>query len=267
MKIENVQAFLIGLNQHAAAALLFDAEFKYDYLDTIFRLDATHLEKHVYELRIIVPPKVYSDLSKGKKILAEQVEAAIEELTQHADCLYVKSTSWGLKLPTLDDVASLPNTEELSDNFDLYDIQRLWTKATGRSSSDPDGAVTSARTMLEALLKRLINDAGGSFTNRDDLPNLYKKAVETLQFSPGRQTEDDYRKLAGSCATIINAITRIRNCEGDAHSASQTADFLQAKFVVNVAGSLAEFLLGLQKTVGSAPDRRGPQVVPDQLDS
>jgi hypothetical protein len=149
-----------------------------------------------------------------------------------------------MKIPRLDEVASAPDVFELVSDSSFYDVQRLWTKAKARAANDPDGAITAARAMLESLCKILINEAGESFTNRDDLPTLYGKAV--FKLAPGQQTEAEYKKLAGSCAGTMDAIKNIRNREGDSHGGPQAAELLQAKFVVNITGSLVEFLIGIR---------------------
>lgn len=44
----------------------------------------------------------------------------------------------------------------------------------------------------------------------------------------------------------MDSIKSIRNREGDSHGGSQEAHLLHAKFVVNITGSLVEFLVGLR---------------------
>ena len=246
LEIDDVRAWLLELHQVEAAALLSEAEFDYTYIDTAFRLEAMNDETDILELGIRVPPRTYRSLAM-QKAQVEQIEAAVSELTQHTKGSYIRSTSWTLKMPKLDEVESAPDTEEIFSDSSLYDVQRLWTKAKARVPNDPDGAITAARTMLESLCKVIISESGGSFTNKEDLPTLYSKAVAELDLAPGRQTEDDYRRLAGSCSTIMNSITCIRNREGDSHASSQAARSLQAKFVVNLAGSLVAFLTGVRK--------------------
>ena len=246
LETDDVIAWLLELHQIEAAALLSEAEFEYTFIDTAFRLDAMDDETDILELSILFPPRIYRDISGKFKEQADQIDAAVSELTRHTKGSWIRSTSWGLKMPKLDEVQSLPDTEDLLSDSSLHDVQRLWTKAKARVLTDPDGAITASRTMLESLCKIIITEKEGTFTNKDDLPSLYAKAVSSLSFAPNQQTEYDYRKLAGSCTTIMNSIATIRNREGDSHGGSFKTQVVHARFVVNVSGSLVSVLVGLK---------------------
>ncbi len=176
------------------------------------------------------------------------MDAAITELTQHTKGCWIRSTAWLLRMPTLAEVESAPDMAELFDDSNLFDVQRLWTKAKARVLTDPDGAITASKTMLESLCKLIINETGGTYTNNDDFPSLYQKAAQQFHFSPNTQTQAEYKRLAGSCSTIVNSISCIRNRESDAHASDKIAETLQAKLVVNIAGAIALFLTGLRRT-------------------
>jgi hypothetical protein len=246
LEVEEIQAWLIELHQLEAAALISEAELEYRWIDMAFPLSGNE-EYHIVKLDIRVPPSIYRGIGDKYKAAGDQVESAIYEISQHKDrYTHIQSIDWIMRLPTLDEVASSPEIEELFNDSSLFDIQRMWTKAKSRVLSDPEGAITAARTMLESICKILISESNGTYTNKDDLPMLYKKAVEKFDLAPGKQTEEQYRKLAGSCVTIMNAIASIRNQESDSHSGTHQTRVLNAKFVVNVAGSLVEFLVGLR---------------------
>lgn len=51
----------------------------------------------------------------------------------------------------------------ITDAFDVYDapaVQAFWAKALDRRTTDPDGAVTAASTLLEEVCKHIIEDSG-----------------------------------------------------------------------------------------------------------
>jgi HEPN domain-containing protein len=224
---------------------LSEAEFEFKYLDTAFSLASEFDEMEIYELSIRVPPRIYRTLSSYQEEIT-QIEEAIAELSQHTTGVYVKETRWTLRMPKLEEVEASPETDEIFADSSLYDVQRLWTKAKARSINDPDGAITASKTMLESLCKILISEAKGTYTNTDDLPQLYKKATTALKFSPDSQINEEYRKLAGACSTITNAVSAIRNRESDSHATGNMTDHLRAKFVVNIAGSIVTYLIGLR---------------------
>lgn len=245
LEVDDVRAWLIELNQLEAAALLSEAEFEYTYVDTAFRLDAEFDETDILELAIRVPPRIYRGLSDRYKAQSDQIEAAVSELSSHTKGTWIRSTSWLMRLPKIEEVESTPDMTELFSDSGLSDVQRLWTKAKARAAADPAGAITAAKTMLESLCKLLITHSGKAYSSKDDLPSLYSQAVDQFNLAPGKQTEAEYRKVAGSCATIVNAISCIRNRESDSHSSIHNAEQIQAKFVVNIAGTIATFLIGL----------------------
>ena len=223
-----------------------EAEFDYTYVDTAFRLDAED-EYDIWELSIRVPPRIYRGLGNKYKEQAKQIEEAISELTIQTKGCWIRSTNWLLRIPKLEEVESSPDTTELFSDSSLYDVQRLWTKAKGRAINDPDGAITASKTMIESLCKLILDDCGETYTNKDDFPVLYRKVIELLEFSPNAQTEPEYRKMMGACSQIINSISCIRNRESDSHASQKIADAIQARFIVNLAGSIALFLVELRK--------------------
>jgi Abortive infection C-terminus len=245
LEVDDVRAWLLELHQVEAASLLSEAEFDYSYIDTAFPLDSEFNDIDILELTIRLPARLYRGLN-GYKQQTEQIEAAVSELSSHTKGLWIRATHWSLRIPKLEEVETAPSVDELFENSGLYDVQRLWTKAKARIQHDPDGAITASRTMLESLCKIMISEQGGSYTNKEELPALYKKAVMGIQLASSSQTEEEYKRLGGACSSIVNSLCCIRNREGDSHVAVHVAKPVHAKFSVNLAGSLATFLIGIR---------------------
>jgi len=224
LEVDDVRAWLLELHQVEAAALLSEAEFDYSYIDTAFQLGSEFNDIDIMELTIRLPGRLY----------------------RHTKGVWIRATHWSLRPPKLEEVETAPSVDELFEDSGLYDVQRLWTKAKARIQNDPEGAITAARTMLESLCKIMVSEQGGTYSNKDELPVLYKKAVTGIQLAAGSQTEDEYKRLGGACSTVVNSLCCIRNREGDSHVAIQTARQVHAKFAVNLSGSLATFLIGIR---------------------
>src|SRR5690606_32481144 len=62
--------------------------------------------------------------------------------------------------------------------FDEAHVHEVWTKALQRRISDPEGAITAARALLEAVCKHIIEESGGNYGSADDLPKLYRAVAE-----------------------------------------------------------------------------------------
>lgn len=56
-----------------------------------------------------------------------------------------------------------PADEDISDvlrKFNEDGVHAVWIKALERRHTDPDGAITSARTLLETVCKHILDDMG-----------------------------------------------------------------------------------------------------------
>jgi hypothetical protein len=125
-------------------------------------------------------------------------------------------------------------------------VHSAWETAMQRRTSDPDGAITSARTLLETVCKHILDDLGQEYDAGVDLPALYKATAEVLQLAPSQQTEPILRRVLGGCTSIVEGIAALRNKLGDAHGKGQAdaqPEERHAALAVNVAGAAATFLV------------------------
>jgi hypothetical protein len=130
--------------------------------------------------------------------------------------------------------------------LDADSVREAWTRALDRRATDPEAAVTAARTLLEATCKTILDDREESYDEADDLPLLYKRVQGVLHLSPAEQTEARFRAILGACTTIVKEIGSVRNRHSDAHGAGRTQYRLAARhasLAVNLAGSMALFLI------------------------
>ena len=132
------------------------------------------------------------------------------------------------------------------ENFDSESAFKDWTKALIRRSSDPEGALTSARTLLESVCKVILERAGKPYSPTTDLPELYYAAAATLGIAPNQQTEETMRALLGSCQQVVNRLGEFRSKLGDAHGKGIQRPVVEPRYAalaVNVAGAVAQFLV------------------------
>ena len=57
---------------------------------------------------------------------------------------------------------------------DSHHVQEAWAKALDRRTSDPEGAITAARTLLESACKHVLEERDVPYDDGLDLPKLYK---------------------------------------------------------------------------------------------
>jgi hypothetical protein len=87
--------------------------------------------------------------------------------------------------------------EQHLTTVDSEHVRRAWQKAIDRRKYDPDGAITIARTLVEAVCKRILGS--GAYEHDWDLPRLYREAARLLRLDPDRHA-DESLKTTGNCS-------------------------------------------------------------------
>lgn len=142
-----------------------------------------------------------------------------------------------------------PADSSVSDTISGYDgqgVEEAWQKALSRRDSDPEGAITAARTLLEEVCKHILDDARISYEDRWDLPKLYSKIAEQMNLAPSKHTEPVFKSILGGCITIVENLGGLRNKMSDAHGGGRQkvrASKRHASLAVNLAGSMTMYLI------------------------
>ena len=125
-------------------------------------------------------------------------------------------------------------------------IQDAWKKAIDRLAQDPEGAITSARTLLETVCKHILDASGEQYDETADLPKLYKSAAKLLHLSPDQHTEQIFKQILSGCQSVVDGLGSMRNKLSDAHGKSSKAvkpSARHAGLAVNLSGGMCQFLL------------------------
>lgn len=137
-----------------------------------------------------------------------------------------------------------PLDESLADLFERipsHSVREKWEKALNRRITDPSGAITAARALLETTLKWIIEQRGGKATDKNN--ELFNNAIDALGLKvKGKPIE----KTIGGLNSIIWGIGDMRNKHGDAHGGASDdvpPTKSEAGFCVNLAGAAALYLL------------------------
>lgn len=142
--------------------------------------------------------------------------------------------------------ADTANTTVLS-SFDPEGVHNVWTKALERRLSDPEGAITVARTLLETVCKRVLDDLSISYDDKDDLPKLYGNVAKALNLAPSQHAEDAIKAILGGAMSVVNGIGTLRNKLSDAHGRGSKVPVRpsprHASLAVNMAGTVAVFIV------------------------
>lgn len=131
-------------------------------------------------------------------------------------------------------------------NFDADGVHIVWEKALARRHTDADGAITTARTLLETVCKRILDEAGETYSDKDDLPALYKAVASKLQIAPSQHREEAFKRILGGATSVVEGLGSLRNKIGDAHGQGGKPirpSPRHAQLAVNLAGTMATFLV------------------------
>ena len=135
---------------------------------------------------------------------------------------------------------------EVLERFDTETIHRVWQRALERREEDPEGAITSSRTLLESVCKHILDEVGATYSNSIDLPKLYKLTAKQLNLAPSQHTEQIFKQILGGCQTVVEGLGAVRNRLSDAHGRGKKPvkpAVRHAELAVNLAGAVATFLV------------------------
>jgi len=139
--------------------------------------------------------------------------------------------------------------KSISDKIDKFNqayINAEWLKALERKADDPEGAITTARTLIETTCKFILDNFQVEYKDDIELPKLYKLAAEKLNLAPDQHTEQIFKQILGGCQTVVEGLGALRNKLSDSHGKRSTQvkpTSRHAELAVNLAGTMTTFLL------------------------
>lgn len=132
----------------------------------------------------------------------------------------------------------------------------VWNEALERRTSDPDGAITMARTLLECVCKHILDEAGIGYDPGADLPKLYHSAASHLNVAPSQHTEKVLKQILGGCQAVVEGLGALRNRLGDSHGQGKVIvkpEPRHAELAVNLAGAVSAFLIATWEAQNEVP--------------
>jgi Abortive infection C-terminus len=143
------------------------------------------------------------------------------------------------------------------EKFDSAHVQAAWSKSLDRRSSDPEGAITMARTLLESVCKHILEEAKVKYEDSPDMNKLYKQTAELLKIAPSQHTEQVFKQILGGCTAVVEGLGALRNRLGDSHGKGKVGikpAARHAELAVNLAGALSVYLLATWEARSEAVD-------------
>ncbi|MXY41727.1 MAG: abortive infection family protein [Rhodospirillaceae bacterium] len=168
----------------------------------------------------------------------------------YAERRQIISAAFTQLLDHLEGRGGVPGDEVVSGGLETFDpegVHALWVKALERRTTDPEGAITLARTLLERVAKRILDDLAQPYSDKDDLPKLYRRTASVLNLAPNQHSEQPIKAILGGAITMVNGIGTLRNRLSDSHGRGGKLPVKpsarHASLAVNTAGALATFLV------------------------
>jgi hypothetical protein len=140
----------------------------------------------------------------------------------------------------------MPEAAEAKDVLSDAYVQELAAKCDGRlAASDYDGAITTARTLLEAILVGLeARLAGSRGEYKGDLPKQFKQVTKLLRMDDERPDLDDrFKDVIRGLVMVVNGLAPLRNKMSDGHARERKPAPHHARVVVNASKTVATFLV------------------------
>lgn len=141
-----------------------------------------------------------------------------------------------------ENIAISDNVNLLSDEFINSQIKKCNNKI---SIGDYDGAITNARSLLEKVMYKLLEN----ITNEEieynlELPVLYKKIRRKLNLdSNENKTNEAFHSIALGLTNIIHGFSTLSNSYADRHAIKYKVEKRHAYLMVNSSYLLTNFLV------------------------
>lgn len=143
----------------------------------------------------------------------------------------------------------------------LETVHHGWERAVARCDTDPEGAITAARSLLESVAKCILAGAETPPPDSADITELYRAVSKHLQLAPSQHSEEAFKRILGGCVSAVEGIGALRNRLGDAHGKGPRhykPGKRHARLAVNMACTMAVFLLETWEFRRSISDDRPP---------
>jgi len=194
-------------------------------------------------IREILDPRDWLEFEKSRDEAVAYLNDYLKydgfEIAQDGDFFSVRSLSGGavaFKYPS-------QTSRAVNQLFVDQQVKKCDRKL---AENDFDGAITNARSLLEAVLSDVEQELSPESPPPydGDLINLYKRVQKLLNLEPSRSDiAEPLKQVLGGLASIVAGLAGLRNKMGDAHVRSYQPAKRHAILVVNAAKTLAAFVV------------------------
>lgn len=232
-------------NDHGGNALYgegFPSRWKFAE-DELKKLNGTNYMKEIIEDAL--DPRDYIDTPF-------EVSSAVNHLNSYLKFDRYSVVEDGLRYrvrqTTDEHFAHTPNLEETiatqpgSHAFILEQIDKCRKKF---ESNDYDGAITNARSMVEAVFEETLKKMGREVPHhKGDINKLYREVKRALNLNPdNKDLGDTLKQILSGLNSIVSGISGMSNKMGDRHVRRYKPERHHALLAINISHALCEFII------------------------
>ena len=123
-----------------------------------------------------------------------------------------------------------------------------WENARDRVLTQPHGAITASRTMLEGAFKLILDQTGTPYKECDSALKLYGYVAKDLGITSKGTEVIGQSKFFGAVNRVLQSVSELRSLSSDAHFSVRTSGtfshhHFEAQLAVNLAGSALMYFL------------------------
>jgi hypothetical protein len=204
-------------------------------------LQTLDLDKIILIINEILDYRYYTeveyDLTKTVEILRNTLKKDKLEIIQRGDTFKCRR----LNQQWLHDNEVF---KKIDSHYVLEQVNKCREKI---ENEDYSGAITNARTLVEAVLKELIKQLGeeNSITPKisGDLGGLYKIVQQSMRLEPNKDLDTALNQILTGLSSLVSGLAGVSNKLGDRHATKYKTHKHDALLMVYSANTLCEFLI------------------------
>lgn len=173
---------------------------------------------------------------------------------------------WAARRQTLAGTAGLSGFRAAKLAFDADYITQQINRMETAIEGDPSLAIGTAKELVEAACKAILEERNRAAPPKTDLPKLVRLVSEELGLlpeavAPDARAAETIKKVLGSLASIVAGVAELRNQYGTGHGPAPSRGSLgprHAKLASGAASTLAVFLYETHQDRGQAGRPKPP---------
>ncbi|MBN1460105.1 MAG: abortive infection family protein [Armatimonadetes bacterium] len=119
------------------------------------------------------------------------------------------------------EAVALPS-DALANLKDPSSIRQHLDRLAGIMDNDPEGAIGTAKELIESTAKLVLDTLGEEWSDGSDLPSLVRQAQKALQLhpdavAPDRRGAPSIKTILGGLAAVAIGVAELRNLYGTGH--------------------------------------------------